>query len=520
MSARVLLAVLLVQVLAGLVFLAEAGPGFPLDDTWVHLVYARALGHGEGFAYNPGLLETGVSAPLWTVLLAVPVALADALGQRPDLGVRVLATLAGVALALAGGRLVRRAGRWPSLCVLVALSLDPLLTFERYSGMEQPLFGCLLLLLLDALLDEREGPAGLFAGLLVLTRPEGLLPAALALAWLALRRRSVLPFLGRVAACLLPWIAYCQLVGGRPWPSTVENKAALAAAPDQALTALQALFGMTGWGWALPLTALLGSYVLEGGRRHAGRLPLLTVALLLPAIVLSRPLMTVGDPPLMPYYWARYGLLVWPLLLVLAAAGLASVLRTAWAGLRCRPAYAALLVAPLVVVLLTGRGLPARAGSLARAFAAQCADVEALNVAAGRWVDEHLPEDALVATHDAGAVRFFGRRPVLDIWGNHSLGLRTALREGGAQAATLWLQAQAPDALVVFPALYARDHSPELKALFARTTAQQYAAYHAAADDYAALFGLTERAATFEVAGEPAVVPDPLHAHMAVFVRP
>jgi hypothetical protein len=38
-------------------------------------------------------------------------------------------------------------------------------------------------------------------------------------------------------------------------------------------------------------------------------------------------------------------------------------------------------------------------------------------VAAGRWVAEHLPSDALVAAFDVGAVRYFGNRRTLDLGG-------------------------------------------------------------------------------------------------------
>src|SRR6185436_17777180 len=41
--------------------------GFPLDDSWIHLHFARNLAEGAGFAYNPGRPVAGSTAPLWTV---------------------------------------------------------------------------------------------------------------------------------------------------------------------------------------------------------------------------------------------------------------------------------------------------------------------------------------------------------------------------------------------------------------------------------------------------------------------
>src|SRR5262245_64042524 len=46
-------------------------PGFPLDDSWIHLQFARNLAAGQGLSYNPGEPVTGSTAPLWTALLAI-----------------------------------------------------------------------------------------------------------------------------------------------------------------------------------------------------------------------------------------------------------------------------------------------------------------------------------------------------------------------------------------------------------------------------------------------------------------
>src|SRR6266540_1324714 len=45
--------------------------GFPLDDAWIHLTYARNLAeHGE-WAFRLGESSAGSTAPLWTLLLAI-----------------------------------------------------------------------------------------------------------------------------------------------------------------------------------------------------------------------------------------------------------------------------------------------------------------------------------------------------------------------------------------------------------------------------------------------------------------
>ena len=45
--------------------------GFPLDDTWIHLTYARNFAlHGE-WAFRLGEISAGSTSPLWTALLSI-----------------------------------------------------------------------------------------------------------------------------------------------------------------------------------------------------------------------------------------------------------------------------------------------------------------------------------------------------------------------------------------------------------------------------------------------------------------
>ena len=45
--------------------------GFPLDDSWIHLTYARNLAVFGEWAFQPGKSSAGSTAPLWTVLLSI-----------------------------------------------------------------------------------------------------------------------------------------------------------------------------------------------------------------------------------------------------------------------------------------------------------------------------------------------------------------------------------------------------------------------------------------------------------------
>src|SRR5262245_47221622 len=125
---------------------------FPLDDSWIHLHFARNLAEGHGFAYNPGVPVAGSTAPLWTLVLAGGFAL---LGAHLYWA-KVAGIAAGLATALVTARL---AARWTgdrrlALLAGVATAIAGPLVWGALSGMEVDLGA---LLVTGALLAHTDG---------------------------------------------------------------------------------------------------------------------------------------------------------------------------------------------------------------------------------------------------------------------------------------------------------------------------------------------------------------------------
>ena len=107
---------------------------FPLDDSWIHLVFARSLAHGEVLAFNPRELVAGTTAPLWTALVGLLAALPGS--------IFLWAKLAGIA-AQAGSVLLvysvaRRLARSPARAAIAAglVAASDWLVWSALSGME------------------------------------------------------------------------------------------------------------------------------------------------------------------------------------------------------------------------------------------------------------------------------------------------------------------------------------------------------------------------------------------------
>jgi len=377
--------------------------GFPLDDAWIHMVYGRALATEGLLAYNPGVPATGCTAPLWSLVVAAAHLVAGHLSTRVVVAV-VLICGAGLhveTVRQAAGLAARISGnRSAGLVAGAALALCAPLVVGGLSGMEVALCGLLLVLAVRALRAENWTWSGILLALAAATRPEAAVPALLC-ALLALHGKWAW---WRVLHLALPALLLAALIvghdllaTGRPLPATFYFKqdAHLAELPGRLVTAVTAmldrvppLWGFVGW------LALIGCFVPPLSSRR-----LMPVAgglgFLLANLTVARPI----DPD--AFYHLRYVLPAVPLLTVALAVGAARLGR--W------PLLTLLAIAVVGAVFTFA---PA-----SRRYHNDVRNINEVQVAMGRWVGEHTPAEAWVAATDAGAVRYFGDRPVVDLMG-------------------------------------------------------------------------------------------------------
>jgi hypothetical protein len=470
-----------VSVALGVRFVFDASPdtdaalrAFPLDDAYMHLVYARGLAEEGTLAYNPGEPQTGATSPLWAVVLAGVFA-AKKLGLAlPTIeSVKVLGVLfSALAAWLAGLFTLRITDRFAAgLLASLLVALEPSLSFARVSGMEVPLASALVLGALWALVGGRLTLAAALLGLAPVARPElalclGLLPL------FAHRQgnapRSWLPTATRCALALTPsaaWATYCMLVSGRPLPATFyakhDDAGLLAHLADLPRTATSLLTDLPVLCFGLGLVPLaLGARAIARsdrfGTRHASRAVALLPFVLLLGLVWAHDLLQ----PL-AYYWYRYLLVVVPLLCAWIAIGALELF--AAVGARRALAFAALACLGLPWALLTFQKLPQKASL----FAWNCQNIAEAQVVIGRWLAEHVPPARTVATIDAGAVRYYSHRRTIDMLGlNHHRVLSEGIEAVFAR--------ERPWAYVTFPAVTPElVRSPGLAVVF-QTFSQRY----------------------------------------------
>lgn len=476
--------VLLLAVAAAVLYLASelyvfGGLALPLDDSWIHLQFARQMATGGGLAYNDGEWIPGSTAPLWTALLAlgfvVPgaaLAWAKALGVAFYLGTVHATDRLAAELALSDG-LRRLAG--------VLTAATPWLVWSALSGMEVCLFTFLSLWGIVLHLRERRSPSrtpaslALFA-VAVLARPEGLLLLLLALIDRGLRfavspadtplvltgsstsRSAWTTGLLASAIVLLPTWIFFQLTGGSILPTTfaVKSSPTIDWLPSSRYlkVVIDIVFG------AQPIMLLLaGAGALRlierlGTRRDHGLLPALWPI----GLALTYSLLAAPQGPIVVGNFGRYYFPILPVVVVLGVLGLQE------AGRRLGPAVVAagrhLPLRAVLVIALIAPQLVALAGGVPR-YLQTLANVEDSDVKAARWLAERLPPEALLAVQDIGAIKYHLPNPVVDLAGIINPDILPFLHGSGPQDPVYWeerllryLSERKPDYLVVFPQSY------------------------------------------------------------------
>lgn len=428
---------------------ADGRPVAPLDDAYIHFQYARQAAAGQPWQYNSGdAYSTGATSFIYPFILAVAFKLgvqgeqivwvALALGAA-SLGVTALVVRRVTAQLLTAVGHPSAGSPLPFLAALFFL-LTGAAQWAYFNGMESGLFTLFLLLSWHAFLARRYPANAFWLALAGLTRPEGLLLAGVngLAVLLALYRQKERPF---------------------PWRSLLPAAAALL------ITALPYLVNV----W------LTGSAVASGAQAKSwfGNVPFRPVDIALSVLrdygrILSR--LALGQFAPIPWLLAPGALLLalpgwwllarrgeWPAVLlnsgwVFGGALLTATLITAlWQMGRYQVPFLALLIptacvgavalwelrlvrVPVPVAYLLGGGLLALTlFSSYQALTSYALETRARaeqQLAIADWIDQNLPANAIVAVHDAGAIRFVGQRAMVDMIGLTTSGLAAPWRHG------------------------------------------------------------------------------------------
>ncbi len=436
-----LLAVLFYLIVSELIFQI----GFPLDDTWIHLTYARNLAeHGE-WAFRLGDHSAGSTAPLWTALLAIGFLLK--LGPYVWtylLGWVVLTLLAAQAENVARNLVAAYRPRMPWVGLFFAFEWH--LTWSAVSGMETLLHGLILFVVLSALISgsRRYLALGLLTGLSVWVRPDGLtllgpilFTAILSEGSWPLRGRALFKTMIGFGAIFLPYLLFNLALSGNPMPNTFYAKQAeyevfwLSKSLEERMTSY--LWQFISSPFLVLIPGLLAWLIKNVRARNWGAMA---------GVIWCFGYVLIYFMRLPPYQHGRYIIPVLPILYLWGMLGLFDFILSPKTNPRLKVVWPA-----LVTLLCLAFGFIA-----ARQNAYDVYWIESEMVVTAKWVEQNTPPDALLAVHDIGALGYFVQNPLVDMAGLITPEVVPFIRDESRLAE--YLDSSSADYLIVFPPTY------------------------------------------------------------------
>ena len=467
------------------VSLPDGSRVLPLDDAYIHLQYAWQAAQGHFLEYNTGdVPTTGATSLLYLLILAGGFALGITRTAMPGVmlaGGLGLFMLGAALIADLGRRMARRVGaslpfpNWiPGLLVGLLFAGSGWMAWVYLTGMETGLAVTLILAALWAYIQRRPALTGILLALVALVRPELILLPGLILASELLlrdptdrgRRRLIGWTLAALVTAAIP-LAVNEFASGSTSATGFLSKTMLTYQPfylddfirtagGTVLDVLVKGFGLAPidgrWWYVLPLTQLLavigGVELWRRGGFVLRRLVLILGAWIVLHVTATATLQTAT------WHHYRYQAPLFPALALLAGAGLIAVA----SGLAARWRWArrverVRLAVRLPLLIAVGWGVYSVA-TFAASYALDVKTTRDIQIAAGLWLRDNTPPDALIAISDAGAQRFLGERDTLDIVGLTSDGMSEAYRAGPG-ALYEDLENRRPDYYALYPEVVA-----------------------------------------------------------------
>lgn len=412
--ARSLLLALLIAAAGWMAWLAV----YQVDDAFIVYRYARSLGRGDGFVFNPGERVEGVTCFLWAVALA-PL---SAAGLPLPRVARALTAIAGLGcLVLVARRHAESEGRHRlalrDLLAPLLLASSPAFAYWSVGALETVPYALLLTLAARRHASEERSGGGwvsaAWLGVAGLVRPETpLIVAALALDRArALGAVAAARWVGVFVAVVGPFLVFRRLYFGVWLPNTYYAKtgapfSALVARGSSYLGACLAStvpsFGASGVAVVVSGALVLVALVLFAWRSPALRTEALVVIAVAAAVVVEG-----GDWMVLDRFWVP----ALPCLAVIAGAALFHLSSWHRAG-----AVAATLLAVAIVASGTSRGIRERDGG--QGLRVNALGYRHAHREIARVLNERAAAGDAVALMDVGMIGWYADRlRVFDITG-------------------------------------------------------------------------------------------------------
>ena len=404
---------------------------FPLDDPWIHLTFARNIAEYGSYSYfQDSMVTSGSTSPLYTLLLSILWHVSqDEFLISFILGIGFFAFSAIFLYRLALHFFEKE--HWLALGAVAAFLFVGKMHLASVSGMETTFFVFFLLATAFYYVKGKQILFAIFAGLLLWSRPDGLiLLLAIAMqflyqAFVVKKKRSNAASLNsfRWKTLFTPGILGFILVGlyfmlnlslsGSFFPNTVVAKAKYygGGSPPEYFLEVWKFYSSP------VLNVFVGfffvaliDFIMRIVRRE-------NISLLFPAFFVLGMILTYWIELPFLYQDGRYIIPTIPFFLIVSVYGMRRLfqwlIQILGSPMMIRFGNVMTLTLFLLAILI---GV-FKIGQKRREYFETCRYIYDRQVAAANWIAKNTPENSVVATHDIGAIAFYGKRRIVDMVG-------------------------------------------------------------------------------------------------------
>lgn len=411
--------------------------GSPLDDAYIVFQFAKQFSEGKPFQYNDGILTTGTSTLLWLIILAGAYKIFGVFFNDYVIAFLLISKfISSIFLFLTIFEIYYISSKYLKskifgVLIGIFLSAEPHLIWASLSGMEICLFSFLIVSMI--LFFERGNIylSALFGGLAGLTRIEGMLlfPFLILIYFVKKKfilnefnfeelKKMLIPFLIYFLTTI-PWPIANLLISGKPLPHTfyakggttnpIKNFGNLFAFFH---TAISIVFDL---GYNLTIFLYVAIILIFIFKREINYYLIIFLLFII--------LYGIALPNLNGY--GRYLMPIEPLLIFISFSGMYLVgslfipkkykIKINYSGKRVKVEVRKIV--PFLIALFSFPALFHQVEMWKLLYTHNVWSTNTIEVASGYWVRENVPENASIASHDAGALKFIGQRLFYDTFG-------------------------------------------------------------------------------------------------------
>lgn len=401
--------------------------GFPLDDPWIHLTFAKNLVDYGSFSYFKNEMATaGSTSPIYTLLLAA--------GFLITSNEMVLSYILGMAFFVLSSMFFYKLSSFEfakenvyALIASLIFIVDKWMNFVSVSGMETTMFIFILIATAYFYRQKKVVPFGIFLSLIMWTRPDGIaFIGALAVDimvqnYLSKSDKSIKIFskqdyikIGIIASVFLALYFVMNLsLSGSLLPNTYNAKLTYYAPEFRSRSEFlkfevwdyftKGSYGIIMIGFFIGFYFTLSDFFKK--KYNSNFLYIVFIAAFVFIYWYKLPY---------AHRFGRYLMPIIPFMIIVSSTGFRDIFKSLGGFLKNRTIA---VYGTVMILLVIGAVSFNNYFDNKNSYIEECKYINDRQVEAAKWITANTNENDIIATHDVGAIGYYSKRKIVDVAG-------------------------------------------------------------------------------------------------------